>query len=225
MSNPSTARLWHLLTAVFAISALALQFGLVLAGHRPLLETAPPAKHVSIIRFFSYFTVLSNLLVAISTSWLALGKTVDSRLARVVRIDATVGIAVTAVVHWFLLRPLLNLNGLDLVADKLLHVVVPVLALLGWAVFGPRGAVHRSDLVASAIYPAAYMVWTLIHGAATDWYPYPFTDVGVHGYPVVLINACGVIVLLAAGAVAMSILDERLPGVQLSSAGSNSASR
>lgn len=80
---------------------------------------------------------------------------------------------------------------------------------------------RRGDLLPSAIYPALYMVWTLIHGAATHWYPYPFTDVDAHGYGVVLLNACGVIVLLAIGALAMLGLDQRLPG--MSSDGSNSA--
>ena len=42
------------------------------------------------------------------------------------------------VVHFFLLRPLLDLDGADYVADKLLHMVVPVLAFVGWALFGPR---------------------------------------------------------------------------------------
>lgn len=40
--------------------------------------------------------------------------------------------------HFFLLLPLLDLNGADLVADRLLHVVVPMFAMLGWLLFGPR---------------------------------------------------------------------------------------
>jgi hypothetical protein len=219
------ARPWHLLTAAVTIFAIVFQLWLALSGHRTLVTEGQPSTRTTLVRFFSYFTILSNLLVAITTTSLALGKDRDSRLWRVLRTDAIVGIALTAIVHWFFLRPLLDLHGNDYLADKLLHVIVPALAVIGWVVFGPRARIQRSDLLPSALYPALYMVWTLIHGAATSWYPYPFTDVGEHGYPVVLLNACGVIALIAALGAVMLLLDPRLPGVQSSGDGSGSPSR
>ncbi|MGN6723970.1 MAG: Pr6Pr family membrane protein [Marmoricola sp.] len=219
------ARPWHVVTAVVTIVALIFQLWLALSGHRTLVTEGQPSTRTTLVRFFSYFTILSNLLVAITTTSLALGRDRDSRLWRVLRIDAIVGIAVTALVHWFFLRPLLDLHGNDYLADKLLHVVVPALAVIGWVVFGPRDRVRRTDLLSSAIYPALYMVWTLIHGAATDWYPYPFTDVTEHGYAIVLLNACGVIALLAALGAVLLALDPRLPGAHSSGAGSGSPSK
>jgi hypothetical protein len=130
----------------------------------------------------------------------------------VLRLNAITGIAVTGLIHWFLLRPLLQLHGADLLADKLLHVVVPLLAVGGWIAFGPRGQVRSSDLAPSALYPSAYLVWTLAHGAASDWYPYPFVNVTRHGYPVVLLNALGVVFLLVAICLLALRLDRRLPG-------------
>lgn len=220
-----SARWWHVLTAMVTIFALVFQLWLALSGHRTLVTEGQPSTRTTLVRFFSYFTILSNLLVAITTTSLALGRDRDTRLWRVLRIDAIVGIAVTALVHWFFLRPLLDLHGNDYLADKLLHVVVPALAVVGWAVFGPRDRIRRSDLAPSAIYPALYMVWTLIHGAATSWYPYPFTDVTEHGYGIVLLNACAVIALLAVIAAVLLALDPRLPGSQSSGAGSGSPSR
>ena len=219
------ARPWHVLTAVVTIFAVVFQLWLSLSGHRTLVTEGQPNTSTTLVRFFSYFTILSNLLVAITATSLALARDRDSRLWRVLRIDAIVGIAVTAIVHWFFLRPLLTLHGSDYLADKLLHVVVPALALIGWVVFGPRGRIQRGDLLPSTIYPALYMAWTLVHGAASKWYPYPFTDVGQHGYPVVLLNACGVIALLTAIGAVMLVLDPRLPGAQSSGAGSASPSR
>ena len=61
----------------------------------------------------------------------------DMDAQRAVRLAGTVGITVTGIVHFLLLRPLLDLEGADFVADKLLHMVVPVLAIVGWALFGP----------------------------------------------------------------------------------------
>lgn len=48
-------------------------------------------------------------------------------------------------------------------------------------------------------------------GAVSDWYPYPFTDVTVHGYLRVGVNGVGVLALLLAVAVLANELDERLP--------------
>lgn len=218
------ARPWHVLTAIVTIFALILQLWLALSGHRTLVTEGQPSTRTTLIRFFSYFTILSNLLVAITVTTLALAKDRDSRLWRVLRINAIVGITLTALVHWFFLRPLLDLHGSDYLADKLLHIVVPVLAVVGWLVFGPRKRVQPSDLLPSAIYPAVYMAWTLIHGAATNWYPYPFTDVGEHGYLIVLLNACGVIALLAVLSALMLFLDRRLPD-HSSGAGSGSPNK
>jgi hypothetical protein len=40
-------------------------------------------------------------------------------------------------------------------------------------------------------FPLAYLAWTLLHGAASGWYPYPFLDVSELGYPRALINIVG----------------------------------
>lgn len=219
MTDPRAARAWHLVTALVTVAALVLQLWLVLDGHRTLVTEHEPSTSITLVRFFSYFTILSNILVAWSTTTLALGVDRDTRTWRVLRLNAVVGIAVTGLVHWFFLRPLLDLHGADHLADKLLHVVVPLLAVVGWAVFGPRGRIRRGDLLPSAGYPALYMAWTLVHGAATSWYPYPFADVGEHGYAVVLRNACGVVALLVALSAAAMWTDGRLPGARLSRAG------
>ena len=206
-----TGRVVHATTFVVTTFALVLQLALVVRGHAVLDDVEPPALGTRLVRFFSYFTILSNLLVAVTTLLLALDRW-QGRVFRVLRLDAISGITITAVVHWFLLRPLLDLHGADALADTLLHVVVPALAVGGWLLVGPRGLLGREDLVPGAIYPAAYLVWSLLHGAVTDWYPYPFVDVTEHGYAVVLLNAVGVIALLALVSLGMIGLDRRLPG-------------
>ena len=213
------ARAWHLLTFLVTAVAVVLQLVLVIQGadHIPS-ETEPevavlgrPDLDTRLIRFVSYFTILSNLLVAVTTLTLAAGADRDTRVWRVLRLNAVVCITVTGIVHWFFLRPLLDLEGADYVADKLLHIVVPVMALVGWLVFGPRGRVTAGDLAPSAIFPGLYMVYTLIRGEISEWYPYPFTDVNEHGYLVVLINALGVIALLVALSWGALKLDPKLP--------------
>ena len=211
MDTQRLARPWHTVTAVVTWAALALQLVLIIRGGVVLDETSPPALGTRLIRFISYFTILTNLLVAVTTTTLALGQTVAPPWWRVLRLNAVVGITVTGLVHWFLLRPLLDLSGADYVADKLLHVVVPLLAVVGWVVFGPRGKAERSLLLPSLIYPVGWLIYTLVRGAVANWYPYPFLDVRLHGYPAALLACAGVAVLLIALTWGAMVLDRRLP--------------
>lgn len=70
--TPSYARTWHALTALVAIAALVLQLALVLQGGRVLDEVDPPGTGMGVYRFFAYFTVESNLLVAAAALTLAI---------------------------------------------------------------------------------------------------------------------------------------------------------
>lgn len=207
----TAARAWHLLTAAVAFFALGLQLVLVWQGHNVLDETNPPALGERLIRFVSYFTVLSNLLVAIIATTLALGTDNERPRWRVWRLNSVVCIAITAVVHWFALRPLLSLDGADWWADKLLHVVVPALAVLGWLAFGPRRRLQRGDLLPALAFPIAWLGYTLVRGAASGFYPYPFLDPDEHSYVVVAVNCSAVAVLFIAVAAGALALDRRLP--------------
>jgi hypothetical protein len=171
-----SARLWHALTAVVAIAALVLQLVLVIRGGRVLDETEQPALGIRLGRLVSYFTIQSNLLVAVATAQLARDPLRDGPSWRVLRLAAVAGIFVTGVVHFHLLRPLLDLDGADWAADKLLHMVVPVLAVVGWAVFGPRPRIESRDIRWVLAWPIAWLVWTLVVGGLSGWYPYPFLD-------------------------------------------------
>jgi hypothetical protein len=186
------ARWFHLLTFLVAAAAVLLQLVLVIQGNRLLDETSRPDLPTRLIRFASYLTIWSNVLVAWSAATLAFGLDKDSRVWRALRLDAVVICFGGGVVHFFLLRPILDLHGADLVADKLLHLIVPVLALIGWLAFGPRGRATRADLVPFLVVPVGWLVYTLVRGAFVDWYPYPFIDVGEHGYGVVVLNALGI---------------------------------
>ena len=151
----SRARTVHLVTALVAIAALVLQTVLVLRGASVLAETEVPPLLTRLGRLVSYFTIQSNLL---SRSPRAAG----ARPGRATAggggrcgAAALVGITVTGLVHFVLLRPLLHLEGASWVADKLLHMVVPVLAVVGWLVAGPRPRAPWRDALAALAWPVA----------------------------------------------------------------------
>lgn len=219
MANPcpyaravtTSARCWHALTALVAVAALVLQLVLVVRGGRVLEEVEPPALGLRLYRFVAYFTIQSNLLVAVTTVQLAMDPARDGRRWRVLRLAAVVGITVTGLVHFVLLRPLLDLHGADWSADKLLHLAVPVLAVLGWMVFGPRPRVTLPAVLAALVWPVAWLVATLLVGAASGWYPYPFLDPRGHGGASVAGTCAAVTVLFVALLALASYADRRLP--------------
>ena len=194
-----SARLWHGLTAGVAIVALVLQLVLVVEGGRVLDEAEPPGLGIRLGRLVSYFTIQSNLLVAITTTQLARDPLRDGPVWRVVRLSAVVGIFVTGVVHFLLLRPLLDLDGADRVADKLLHMAVP-----GWALFGPRPRIEFREIRLALVWPLVWLAWTLVVGRLSGWYPYPFLDHREeHGTMGVVLTSAAItafFVLLIAGA-------------------------
>ncbi|CAN5709290.1 hypothetical protein BH11ACT8_BH11ACT8_02320 [soil metagenome] len=206
----TNARRFHALTAVVAGIALALQLVLVIRGGQALDEVEPPVLGLRLARFVAYFTIQSNILVAITAVTLARDPARDGRLWRVVRLAAVVGIAVTGLVHFVLLRPLLDLHGADWAADKLLHMVVPVRAIIGWAVFGPRPRITRREIGLALAWPIAWLVVTLVVGGLSGWYPYPSLDHREDGAGAVVVASIGVTVLFLALFALASYVDRRL---------------
>ena len=205
-----SARAFHAVTALVAGFAIVLQLVLVWQGHAVLDETDPPGLSTRLIRFASYLTIWSNVLVFATAALLAVDPARDGRAWRALHLDAIVICFGGGVVHFFLLRPLLELDGADLLADKLLHVVVPLFAVVGWLVFGPRGQATRDDVLPFLVLPVGWLVYTLIRGEFVEWYPYPFIDVNEHGYAVVVATCVGVAALMLALAFGAVWLDHRL---------------
>ena len=206
----AAARLWHAVTVAIAVASIVTELVLVANGHNPLLATDLPPAGTRVLRFFSYFTIESNLLVAITSAMLVLRPARDGLLFRVLRLDALLGISVTLVVYAVLLAPQHDPHGINAATNAGLHYVVPGLAIAGWLLFGPRPRIDEKTLLLSLIWPALYVGYTLAHGAASDWYPYPFIDAGHLGYATALRNGLGVVVLLAGVATIYRVLDRRL---------------
>lgn len=193
------------------MAALGLQLVLVVSGSAVLAEgDAAPGLATRVARYFCYFTIQSNVLVAITTLPLIRDPAYDGRGWRVLRAAAVVGITITGVVHFVLLRPLLDLDGLDRLADSLLHLVVPALALVGWLMFGPRPRTSRRDLGLAFAWPVAWLALTFIVRAATGWVPYPFLDPAENGWSGVIVAALGITALFAVVSLAAYTADRRL---------------
>jgi hypothetical protein len=163
--------------------------------------TDPPSPDVPvierIIRFFSFFTIISNLIVALVTTAIAFFR--GSRFERIVNragvMTATaVYITIVAAVYSSFLRAVVNPQGWHVVSDHFIHDIVPPAFVLYWLVLAPKAGITWIDPVKWLIFPALYIVYSLIHGALDNWYPYWFADVDKLGYPTALKNSALVLV-------------------------------
>ena len=180
--------------AIVGWFALALQFYLILT----VPENQSLAIAERIVRFFSFFTILTNLIVALTTS--AIAFIPASRLGRfAVRstTQAAVGvyIAIVGVVYSLFLRAVWDPVGWQAVVDHLLHDAVPLAFIIYWILYAPKTGISWMTPVYWLAYPIAYVVYSLTRGAITGWYPYWFVDVTQLGYPTALTNTA--VVLLA----------------------------
>ena len=159
---------------------------------------------------FAFFTVQSNLIVAATTLLLAIRLVRRSMAFRTARLIGLVCITVTGVVYHVALASLLDLESWDLVGDQLVHTVVPIMTVVGWLAFGPRGQLSKRVAWLSLTFPVAWLAFTLIRGAAVGFYPYPFIDVTRLGYARTAVNCVWVSLLLLGLAGAATAIDDRL---------------
>jgi len=210
------ARGFFALTALCVVAGLVIQIPLTARSTDGFFDS--PAARVA--NLFAFFTILSNLLVGATCLQLALHPDTDSTVFRVIRLAGVVQIFVTGVVYWIALSDLVEYGKWESIANQLVHSVVPVLGVIGWFAFGPRGRLSMRVVALSTIVPVAWLAFTLIRGPIAHWYPYPFLDVDQHGYPKVLVNVVIVALLYLALAMAALGLDRKLPGATPQAAGS-----
>jgi hypothetical protein len=146
---------------------------------------------VGIARYFGYFTILTNILVALVLTMPLIR--LRSRWGLFfsqpsVRTATAVYIAIVGIGYSLLLRNIWNPQGWQLLADRMLHDFTPIVYVVFWFAFVPKGTLRWRDLLAWLIYPLVYLMVALIRGAIFNWYPYPFLEANKLGYPQVLFN-------------------------------------
>ncbi|MEG0116979.1 MAG: Pr6Pr family membrane protein [Pseudomonas sp.] len=149
-----------------------------------------------LVSFFSYFTVLTNTLVATVLTCAVTPRESAARrwfLQPWVSSGVTVSIVVVGLAYSLLLRHLWHPEGWQFIADELLHDVMPLVFLGYWWFCVPKGTLRLWHLPVWLIYPLVYFAYALLRGNLLGAYAYPFIDVAVLGYPQVFINAGGIL--------------------------------
>jgi len=149
-----------------------------------------------LVSFFSYFTVLTNTLVAVVLTCAVTDRESAARrwfLQPWVSSGIAVSIAVVGLAYSILLRHLWHPQGWQFIADELLHDVMPLLFLAYWWLCVPKGTLRLKHLPLWLIYPLVYFAYALLRGHLLGAYAYPFIDVALLGYPQVFVNAGGIL--------------------------------
>jgi hypothetical protein len=189
-SNSTIAKLYLFLTAILGCFSLLAQLYLSIEG-----GLSPP--HIVLFRYFAYFTLTTNLLVAITcvTLLIAPNSRLGGFLGRQKTLTATTSyILIVGIIYNILLRIIWKPEGLQLIVNELLHAVIPILFLIYWLVFVRKDGLKWNDVWAWLLYPLIYTVYVFIFGAITGFYPYPFIDLAQLGIITTIINACGITV-------------------------------
>ena len=161
-----------------------------------LIQNSPWPLGEVIIRYFSYFTILGNILVATYLTSVSLQKDNTAFFMRAgVQTAITVYIIVVGIIYNLVLRFLWAPQGLQRVVDELLHTLLPVLAVVYWVKYVPKATLRYKDCFTWMLFPFAYILYVIIRGAASGFYPYAFIDVTLLGYPRALLNGSGIVFL------------------------------
>ncbi|MEU1040255.1 Pr6Pr family membrane protein [Streptomyces sp. NPDC005551] len=155
------------------------------------------------VRVLSYFTIQSNVLLAVvllasaRRAW-----TARRPLHPLVNGGALLCIVITGLVYHVILANAASPfsmtgdapSGWHAVANHLLHTVTPIAALVDWLLLTSPAPVRVSQAAVWLVYPVAYLAFSVARSAmipstSSVRYLYPFLDVDRHGHLGVLSNA------------------------------------
>ena len=209
-SSKSTAQWYFGLTALVAVAGIAVN-GIVAWQDAEEIGRFSPGLF-RLLNTFAFFTIESNLLIAVTSFLLFLSPSRPSAVFRWCRLVGLIAITITGIGYHWLLSEDHDPTGLADLGNTLVHYLVPIMAAAGFVAFGPRGMVSARLVALTALFLIAWGAFTLIRGELTDpaWYPYPFVDVAAEGWGRVIANAIGLAALYVAVGFVYLFVDRRL---------------
>ncbi len=156
----------------------------------------------TIIRFFSFFTILTNTLVALffTANFFGIVEGPFSILSkRSASTAMTAFILLVGIVYQVVLRGTWEPTGLQRIIDELLHTIIPVYFLVYWFLYEDSTDIKLKPILYWLVYPLLYCFFVIVRGHFSGFYPYPFLNVAEIGYFGVgksFVAICGFTVLL-----------------------------
>ncbi|MDD3113201.1 MAG: Pr6Pr family membrane protein [Candidatus Izemoplasmatales bacterium] len=176
----------------------------------------------NLIRSLSYFTVQSNLFVLAIITIETLRKAPPGKLFMMVKTGVLMAIMTTFVIYHLVLWPTLSVTpeyDFPFHIDFLVHTFTPIMMLVDYFLFSPKGLLRTREIWAVLVIPVLYLLYINLYAALggtfefageINRYPYYFLDIDRIGFW----TSFGYISLLAGllliGGVGLYSLDWRL---------------
>jgi hypothetical protein len=125
-----------------------------------------------------YFTVITNLIVALLFTGVAAGRLASSFVLG----GVTLAALLVGIVFALLLNGLVELSGGAMLADVLRRRVTPLLVPVWWLAFATKAGLRSRDPWLWMLDPLGYFAYALARAGLDGRYPYPFMDVGRIGW-------------------------------------------
>lgn len=166
---------------------------LAIAALTSILVDGAAEPTFSVVNYFSYFTVLSNVLTIVV---LLVGGFVDPQSERwqLFRGAVTLYMVITGIIYAVLLANI-DVGVADAWTNNVVHRIMPVVIFLDWIVAPSRKRISEAQSLIWLVFPLVYGIYSLVRGPFVDWYPYPFLDPRTQGYVALVI---GLVVLTVA---------------------------
>lgn len=145
----------------------------------------------TIVRFFTFFTILSNILVTMCFTSNLFN---FSSLFKSYKVQTAIAvyISIVAIVYNIILRFIWEPTGLQRIVDELLHVVNPIVFVIFWYMARNKISISYKFILKILAFPLVYLFTVLLIGNYSNHYPYPFLDINTIGYTSVVINSIGI---------------------------------
>jgi hypothetical protein len=182
---------------IFLVTMTSASFFAVISQYYIMVSRANLNVFESTIRFFSYFTILSNLLIAFYSLFMIIKKPkkLNNALSKTGVITAiAIYITIVCLVYQITLRPYWNPTGFQKVIDEILHSLIPFLFIFYWLLYEKKAEIKFSLIPKWTIFPLTYLGIILIRGIFSNFYPYYFLNIVEFGYLKVFINVSFLII-------------------------------
>ena len=161
---------------------------------------------LSILFFFAFFTILTNIATALCLAaqvfpFKALAFFRDRRNSG----GVASAMMVVLITYHFMLSHLYRFEGLNLLCDRLMHYVMPTLTILWWLA-SATGATTWKRAPVWLVYPLIYVALVYVRWVFVGEVPYPFLDPSM-GAQKLAVSIAGMLTLFVIAAFATVAAD------------------
>lgn len=172
--------------------------------------------------YFSYFSIVTALIAgfALLLHGLALLMRLDDgKWVEIIRLSLTVAIIVVgSVYHLLLADAVADLRDGDyawpVLPNEIIHSYAPILMVVDYLISQRAYQIRLRAFLWALVLPLGWLLFTVVRGIATDWWPYWFLDpgseIGVSGMLLYVLGISVLFLLLGLAVLAAKIAIRKL---------------